>query len=146
MAKATSGNPDTLITLFQSIGLSPSKSAEAAKNQKGASVLKDLIERRSLATGNASPIQEKQAGLIAALATQIAKSAKLDASAQDYVLDKILSGDLKSVDQVNGEFRLLWGSWCRLMFLDGLEAATKYVETHSLPVDESDFNEQCGVG
>src|ERR1700730_1133957 len=119
MAKATGSNPDTLIPLFQSIGLSPSKSAEAAKNQKGASVLKDLIERRSLATGDADPIQEKQAGLIAALATQIAKSAKVDTSAQDYVLDKILSGDLKSVDQVNSEFRLLSGSFeaVVLMFL-----------------------------
>ena len=125
MSKTIGGNnpdSDTLIPLFQSIGLSPSKAGEAAKNQKGASVLKDLVERHGLAVAATSTGElgglggrirdEKQAGLIAGLASQIAKSGgKLDVRAQDYVLEKILVGDLKSVDQVNSEFFFFFFCW-----------------------------------
>ena len=92
---------DSLITVFKSIGLSQSKAAEAAKNSKSATVLKDIIERHALT--EKSNLDEKQAGLLAAFAAQISKSERLGEAEKAYVVGGILEGRLKSVDQVTGE-------------------------------------------
>jgi glutaminyl-tRNA synthetase len=93
---------DTLIALFKSIGLSQSKAAEAAKSPKSAAVLRDIIDKHGLAERSGG-VHEKQGGLIAALAIQIAKSAELGTDEQDYIIRKILDDKLKSVDQVTGK-------------------------------------------
>ncbi|KAJ4478315.1 glutamine-tRNA ligase [Lentinula aciculospora] len=114
---------DPSITLFKSIGLSQAKAIEASKSPKSAAELKNLIDEHSLASRVSD---EKQAGLIAALAGQLAKSNGIDAQSKGYVLETILDGKLKSVDQVT--------------------AGVKYVETHSIPLDDADFDKECGVG
>ncbi|THH16439.1 hypothetical protein EW146_g4195 [Bondarzewia mesenterica] len=108
------------IELFKSIGLTQSKAAEAAKSAKSAAVLRGLIEAHGLARKG---LDDKQAGLVAALAVQ---GGKIGDEERAYVLGAVLDGRLKSVDQVN--------------------AATKYLEACPLPLDEKDFDKQCGVG
>ncbi|KIJ20332.1 hypothetical protein PAXINDRAFT_166411 [Paxillus involutus ATCC 200175] len=117
--------PDDFISLFQSIGLPRSKAAEAAKNTKSATVLSNLIRSHDLAS-ESDPLGEKRAVLVAALAVQLTKTQNDDHAKQGYVVNAIRQEKLKSVDQVN--------------------VATKYFETHSLPVNEAEFNETCGVG
>ncbi|KAF9076844.1 tRNA synthetases class I, catalytic domain-containing protein [Rhodocollybia butyracea] len=114
---------DDLIPLFKSIGLTQAKAAEASKSAKSAATLKSLIEKYSLASRG---LDEKHAGLVAALAGQIAKSSEISGESEKYVLDRILDEKLKSVDQVT--------------------AAVKYAETHSTPFDSTDFDKECGVG
>jgi glutaminyl-tRNA synthetase len=92
---------DPLITLFKSIGLPESKAAEATKNPKSASVLKDIIDGHGLAERQVG-VQEKQAVLLAALAVQVAKSVEIDNDKRDYIIRRILEDKLKSVDQVTG--------------------------------------------
>lgn len=97
-SKGTSAvSPETAayVDLFKSIGLTQAKAAEAAKSAKSAALLQGLIERHSL-TGR---VDEKQAGLIAALAVQ---GAKIGEDERGYVVDAIIDGRLKSTDQVNG--------------------------------------------
>ncbi|KAG7096746.1 hypothetical protein E1B28_004158 [Marasmius oreades] len=117
-----SSKPDPLISLFKSIGLTQAKANEAAKSPKAAATLKNLIDRYSLNSRN--DVNEKNAGLIAALAGQLAKS-DCSNDTEKYVLEKILDGKLKSVDQVT--------------------AAVKYVTCHST-ISDAEFNEECGVG
>ncbi|KAE9410153.1 glutaminyl-tRNA synthetase [Gymnopus androsaceus JB14] len=114
---------DPLVPLFKSIGLTQSKAAEACKSPKTAAALKNLIENYSLVSRG---LDEKQAGLVSALAGQLAKSNDINAQSEKYVLDRILDGKLKSVDQVT--------------------AAVKYAESHSVPFDDADFDKECGVG
>ena len=97
-SKGTSAvSPETAayVDLFKSIGLTQAKAAEAAKSAKSAALLQGLIERHSL-TGR---VDEKQAGLIAALAVQ---GTKIGEDERGYVVDAIIDGRLKSTDQVNG--------------------------------------------
>ena len=98
MAPPTGTSPDaaTYIDLFKSIGLSKAKASEAAKNAKSAALLQDLIERHALTGGR---IDEKQAGLVAALAVH---GAKIGEDERGYVVHAIIDGRLKSTDQVNG--------------------------------------------
>ncbi|KAA1466688.1 glutamine-tRNA ligase [Dentipellis sp. KUC8613] len=117
---AVSPETEANIALFKTIGLTQAKAAEAAKSPKSAAVLKELIEQHDLASKG---LDEKQAVLVAALAVQ---SAKLAEAERAYVLGAVLDARLKSVDQVN--------------------AATKYLETHPSPVNDKDFDQQCGVG
>lgn len=91
----------TFISLFQSIGLSKSKAAEAAKNAKSAIVLKNLIISHDLAS-ESNPLGEKRAVLIAALAVQLIKAPNVDDAKQSYIVKVIREEKLKSVDQVNG--------------------------------------------
>ncbi|KAL0570093.1 Glutaminyl-tRNA synthetase [Marasmius crinis-equi] len=114
---------DPLISLFKSIGLSQAKAVEAAKSPKAAATLKNLIDKYSL-TSRDGGVNEKTAGLIAALAGQLAKT-DVDENGEKFVLDRILDGKLKSVDQVT--------------------AAVKYVSSHST-IDEAEFDKECGVG
>lgn len=94
---------ESSITLFKSIGLTQAKAAEASKSPKCAALLKKLIEDNSLVSRK---LDEKQAGLIAAFASQLAKSNGIDSQSEKYVLDTILDGKLKSVDQVAGVFMI----------------------------------------
>ena len=94
--KGTSPETTAYIDLFKSIGLSQAKASEASKNAKSAALLQDLIERHAL-TGRR--IDEKQAGLVAALAVQ---GAKIGEDERGYVVNAIVDGRLKSTDQVNG--------------------------------------------
>ncbi len=98
-SKGTSAvSPETAayVDLFKSIGLTQAKAAEAAKSAKSAALLQGLIERHSLTGGR---VDEKQAGLVAALAVQ---GAKIGEDERGYVVDTIIDGRLKSTDQVNG--------------------------------------------
>lgn len=94
-AKADPPNPH--VSLFKSFGLSQAKALEAAKSPKSASILQEIIEKYSL-----SNLDEKQAGLVAAFSGFLAKSDSTREPERKYVLDKILEGKLKSVDQVSG--------------------------------------------
>lgn len=93
--------PDTFTPLFQSIGLSKSKAAEAAKNTKSATILRHLVLSHDLAS-ESDPLGEKRAVLIAALAVQLAKASDVDDAKQSYIVTAIREEKLKSVDQVNG--------------------------------------------
>ncbi|KAH0839954.1 glutaminyl-tRNA synthetase [Lanmaoa asiatica] len=117
--------PDTSTSLFESIGLSKSKAAEAAKSAKSAAILRNLIHSYDLAS-ESELLGEKRAVLIAALAVQLTKAPNVDDAKQGYIVKVICEEKLKSVDQVN--------------------VATKFFESHSLPVNEAEFNETCGVG
>jgi glutaminyl-tRNA synthetase len=94
-----SKNEDDLVTLFKSIGLTQAKAAEATKSPKAATTLKTLIEKYSLTSRG---LDEKQAGLISALAGQLAKSSNVDSDKEELVINKILDGSLKSTDQILG--------------------------------------------
>ncbi|KAK0191156.1 glutamine-tRNA ligase [Armillaria mellea] len=111
-----------LVSLFKSLGLTQPKALEAAKSPKSATVLQDLIEEHSLV----GRTDEKQASLVVALAGQLSKSENVGALERKHIIDRILEGDLKSVDQVT--------------------VATKYVEAHPVPVSEAEFNQECGIG
>lgn len=94
--KAASPETEELITLFKSIGLTQSKAAEAAKNPKSASTLKDIIEKNNLSE---KALDEKTGVLLAAAAVQ---SSKLGEPERDYIVAAIFDGRLKSTDQVSG--------------------------------------------
>jgi glutaminyl-tRNA synthetase len=98
MSKITPEN-EALVTRFQSIGLTQAKALEAAKSPKQAAILKDLIEQNnSVATG----LDEKRAGLVVGLANALSKSLNVTSTEKDYVLGRILNGNLKTIDQVAG--------------------------------------------
>lgn len=101
--KASSNSAGTapLVDVFKSIGLTQAKAAEAAKSPKSATTLRDLIEKYELV----GKLDEKQAGLVAALAVQLSKS-NVGEEETSYVVRAILDGRLKSVDQANGTFVL----------------------------------------
>ncbi|GLB33980.1 putative class-I aminoacyl-tRNA synthetase [Lyophyllum shimeji] len=115
---------DPSVALFKSIGLSQAKAQEAAKSPKSSAILRDIIESNPLVSSG--KLDEKQAGLVVALAGALAKSQGVGHAERDFVISKIVENKLKSVDQVT--------------------AAVKYIETHNLPIDESDFDSECGVG
>ena len=98
--KGTSPETAAYIDLFKSIGLTQAKASEAAKSTKSAALLQDLIERHALTGGR---IDEKQAGLVAALAVQ---GGKVGEDERGYVVDAIICGRLKGTDQVNGTSQL----------------------------------------
>ncbi|KAF8914170.1 tRNA synthetases class I, catalytic domain-containing protein [Gymnopilus junonius] len=114
---------DPLVTVFQSIGLTKAKSLEAIKAPKNAAILKEIIENNK---DSVTGLDEKQATLVANLAVQLSKARTIGSGERDYVLKAIVKSRLKTVDQIT--------------------AALKYVESHKLPVDEAEFNKQCGVG
>ncbi|KAH9931766.1 glutaminyl-tRNA synthetase [Amylocystis lapponica] len=66
---------------------------------------------------------EKQAVLLSSLAVQ---SGKLGTGERSYAVDAILDERLKSTDQVT--------------------AASKYLESHSVPLNDTEFGSECGVG
>ena len=92
------------VPLFEAIGLPHAKAVEAAKSAKQAAALKDIIEKYQL-DKREPKLEEKQAGLISALAGQVAKAQNTTEEARDFVVDKILEGKLKTTDQAVG-------MWC----------------------------------
>jgi hypothetical protein len=67
--------------------------------------------------------------LIVALAGSLAKTDGVNLPERDYVVNKILDGKLKSVDQVSGIYRLLSAGLTRLTPLQSLLSTlshTKY--------------------
>ncbi|KAI6130361.1 glutaminyl-tRNA synthetase [Pisolithus croceorrhizus] len=119
----TSPSSEDLVSLFKSAGLPQSKATEATKNAKGAAILRDLILSYNLVSAG---LTEKQAVLVSSLALQLGKAQNIGGEERAYIVNAILEEKLKSVDQVN--------------------VAVKYFETHTVPVDENDFNTTCGVG
>jgi glutaminyl-tRNA synthetase len=102
-AKSAPSDAETsvLVELFQSIGLTQSKASDVAKSPKIAEPLKSLIERSEL---SGRPLEEKQAGLLVSYAPL---SGKLrDDEERRCIVDRILDGKLKSVDQITGEYLL----------------------------------------
>ena len=98
-----------LVELFKKIGLTQAKAAEAAKSARSAAVLRAIVDAQGLAARDA-PLDEKQAGLLAALAVQ---GAKLAPPERDYAAGAVLDGRLKTTDQVSGEYRQSqWGILC----------------------------------
>lgn len=94
---------DPTLLLFQSLGLPPSKAIEANKNPKVAATLRGLIEAHAL-TG----LDEKRAVLITALAGALAK-VDFGPDESGFVVQDVLDGRLKSVDQVSGEYAFSGG-------------------------------------
>ncbi|KAJ7068460.1 glutamine-tRNA ligase [Mycena amicta] len=110
-----------VVPLLESIGLSPAKAAEAVKSPKIAAELEGIIQSCALGT-----LDEKRASLIVALAGQLVKSEPISEEKRAYVVRKIVDEQLRNVEQVT--------------------AAVKYVEGHSTPIDDADFDQSCGVG
>lgn len=141
MSKATKDKAqDPVVPLLKSIGLSEAKAVEAAKSPKIAAELKDIIEAYGLHTKE--KLDDKQAGLIVALGGALVKSDKIAEEARAYVVSKIVGGQLKTVDQVTGRF--LGSTMCWTLKVN--VAAVKYVEGHPTPIDDADFDKNCGVG
>ncbi|GAA6058923.1 hypothetical protein JCM10212_002875 [Sporobolomyces blumeae] len=110
---------EDLAKYFEQCGLSPSRSADAAK-AKYAPQADHLFH---LAHLDQRPVSDKQGQL----ALQLAKdSSNLDDDKRVYALSQIENGNLAKADQVS--------------------AAIKFLSTSSLPVDDKAFNEACGVG
>lgn len=85
-----------LVELFKSIGLSEPKAKEATRSPKNAASLKELIERNRLAERS---LDEKQASLIWTFSSQ---SGKVEPAEESYVVDAVVDGKLKTVEQVSG--------------------------------------------
>lgn len=86
-----------LIALFQAVGLTQAKAIDIAKNPKQAASFRDVIVNNDL---TAQVIDEKRATLISGVATQ---RTKLGDPEKSYVINGILTGNLKSADQVSGK-------------------------------------------
>ena len=89
------------VPLFTSIGLNEAKAQEVVKSPKNAAALKDIIENNATLFQNR--LEEKRAGLVMTLALALAKSGDVDRLERDYVTSKVVNGQLKTVEQVNGE-------------------------------------------
>jgi glutaminyl-tRNA synthetase len=85
-----------LVSLFKSFGLSETKSLEAVRNPKTAATLKDIVQSCNLP---ANPLDDKQAGLVASLATQ---GSKLVEPERNYIAAAVADGRLRSADQLAG--------------------------------------------
>lgn len=99
-SKKTVPSEDPLIPIFKSLGLTQTKAAEAVKSPKSAAILKDLIETNALADRK---LDEKQATSISTLAIQLSKTA-LGPGESTYIVNKLISGQLKSNDQISGAY------------------------------------------
>ncbi|CAA7260035.1 unnamed protein product [Cyclocybe aegerita] len=113
--------PSDLVALFQAMGLPKAKAEEAVKAPKSANILAAIIENNDEV---ASGLDEKKATLMSALSIALSKTS--ESVDQNHLIAAILDSRLASVDQ--------------------LSAAVKYLESHRSPIDEEDFNKECGVG
>lgn len=93
---------DPLVLLFQSIGVSQAKAYEVLKSPKNAAALKDIIEKHPVVSKGG--LDEKQVTLIVALAGALVKSNGVGQGEREYLVNKIVEGKLKSVDQVGGTY------------------------------------------
>ena len=92
---------DELVPLFKSIGLSQAKAQEAAKSPKNAAALKTIIENNPVVSQH--PLDEKQAGLVVALAGALVKSNGVGHDETELMISKIVDGKLKTTDQISGD-------------------------------------------
>lgn len=105
--KFNAADPETAaqIVALKSIGLSDTKSFEVARSSKQATILASLIDRANLREKRESgELDEKKVALLLSLCVACAASAKLDDENKLYALDAILSGRLKSNEQISGIF------------------------------------------
>ncbi|KAH7105388.1 glutaminyl-tRNA synthetase [Auriculariales sp. MPI-PUGE-AT-0066] len=109
-----------LVALFQSIGLEHKKAVDAVGSAKTSQSLRELIETNQL---NTLALDAKRGTLISGFAVQ---APKLGPAERSYAVRAIVDGKLKSADQV--------------------AAATKYLETHTAPINDAEFDDSCGVG
>ena len=87
-----------LITLFTQLGLSSKSASDIVRQPKQVAPLKALVEEFSLADKS---LDEKQASALVKLS---AGCGKLGQSEKAYIVDKVITGDLKTGDQVSGEW------------------------------------------
>ena len=141
MSKPNEPDSNSLVSLFKSIGLTQAKAVDAAKAPKSANILKEIIESHAVVAGG---LDEKKASLISTLAILLAKASAVGSDEKKYVINCILYSKLKTVDQITGEYLIAIFPWEWLV--DCFLAAVKYIESCKLPIDDSDFNKECGVG
>lgn len=98
-AKVDTNSPENvaLVAQFTALGLAPNSATELVKQPKSGLALKGLIEEYHL---NDVQLEEKQAGALVKLATG---GAKLGPAEKGFVVQKVVKGNVKSVDQVAGE-------------------------------------------
>lgn len=97
-AKFDANDPTVLatISLFTSIGVTNVKAIETARNPKNTASLKEIIDRNELTIRE---LEEKQGNLILHLAVQ---GTKIGRDEQDYVVQAVVEGRLKTTEQVTG--------------------------------------------
>ncbi|KAL9712895.1 Glutaminyl-tRNA synthetase [Leucoagaricus gongylophorus] len=122
MSKITPEN-ESHVRFFESFGLTTAKALEAAKSPKPANILKELIEQINLGVKD---FGQETGVLLVTLAIELSKSPSCTNTEREYVLKRIVNGDLKTVDQVN--------------------AAVKFVDINRSPVNDKEFDGACGVG
>ncbi|KIR67127.1 glutamine-tRNA ligase [Cryptococcus bacillisporus CA1873] len=110
-----------LIQLFQNLGLASNSATELVRQPKSGKAFKSLIDEYSLADNK---YDEKQAGALVKLSSV---SGKLGKEQKDFLVGKIVKGDLKTADQIT--------------------AAVKFAEKNpDLKANEEAFDKECGVG
>lgn len=87
-----------LIQLFQNLGLASNSATELVRQPKSGKAFKSLIDEYGLADNK---YDEKQAGALVKLSSV---SAKLDKEQKDFLVQKIVKGDVKTPDQVTGRW------------------------------------------
>lgn len=88
----------SLISLFESLGLSNNAAVNLVRTPKSATPFKALIDDYNL---SGKSFDEKQASALLKLS---ATGGKLEGPDRGFVVEKIVKGDLKSPDQVTGMF------------------------------------------
>ena len=101
-AKFDPNSPEnaSLISLFTSLGLSANTAAELVRQSKSAAPFKALIDECGL---EGSRLDEKRAGALVKLGTS---GGNLGPGERGFVVGKIVKGDVKTPDQVAGEYAL----------------------------------------
>ena len=140
MSKSDKEDSTSLVSLFKTIGLTQAKAAGAVKAPKSADILKEIIESHAVVAGG---LDEKKASLILTLAILLAKTNAVGLCEREYVINQILNSKLKTVDQITGGYLI---AIFPCDWLIEISAAVKYIESANLPIEESDFNRECGVG
>ena len=90
-----------LIALFESLGLAPNSATELVRQPKSRSSFKTFIEDFDLGGHH---FDEKQAAGLVKLSSS---SGKLGHDKTRYVVSRVEDGSLRSVDQINGMYRLV---------------------------------------
>ncbi|WFD00806.1 glutamine--tRNA ligase [Malassezia yamatoensis] len=109
----------SLLELFAKISLTGQRAEDTVKNAKYARSLEQVIHALKLDEAN---LDAKTSSAVVVAASS---GADLDATKREYVVKRVLNGDLKSSDQI--------------------QTAVKYVASHST-IDPTEFDQECGVG